>query len=213
MPSTLSLLSIIEQSRNVVKEFPEFFHEDVTSLPSWWEVEFVINLVPCVGPVPITPYRMALTELVELKNHVEELLKKRMIWPSVSPKGAPILLVKKKDGGAWLCVDYHQLSKLTIKKKYPLPRMNDLMDQLHGPTIFSKIDLRSGYHQIRVKDGDILRWPSRCSMGIMSMWLFFLGKSMLQPYYMNMILCTFLNKFVMVFIDDILIYSYSHEEH
>lgn len=67
------------------------------------------------------------------------------------------MLVKKKDGGAWLCVDYHQLSKLTIKKKYPLPRMNDLMDQLHGPTIFSKIDLRSGYRQIRVKDGDILR--------------------------------------------------------
>nr|KYP62982.1 Transposon Ty3-G Gag-Pol polyprotein [Cajanus cajan] len=103
----------------------------------------------------ISPYRMAPAEFFELKKQIEELLEKQMIRPSVSPWGAPVLLVKKKDGGVRLCVDYRQLNKLTIKNKYPLPRIDDLMDQLRGASIFSKIDLRSRYHQIRVKEEDI----------------------------------------------------------
>ena len=94
-------------------------------------------------------------ELAELKKQLEELLEKRFVRPSVSPWGAPVLLVKKKDGTMRLCVDYHQLNKVMVKNKYPLPRIDDLMDQLVGACVFSKIDLRSGYHQIRVKSEDI----------------------------------------------------------
>nr|KYP65294.1 Transposon Ty3-G Gag-Pol polyprotein [Cajanus cajan] len=98
---------------------------------------------------------MAPAELVELKGQLEVLLEKQLVRPSVSLWGAPVLLVRKKDGGSRLCVDYRQLNKLTIKNKYPLPRIDDLMDQLRGASVFSKIDLRSGYHQIRGKEGDI----------------------------------------------------------
>nr|KYP42986.1 Retrotransposable element Tf2 [Cajanus cajan] len=118
-------------------------------------MEFSIDLVPSAGPVSVAPYRMALAELVELKGQLENLLEKQLVRPSVSPWGVPVLLVKKKDGGSRLCVDYRQLNKLIIKNKYPLPRIDDLMDQLRGASVFSKIDLRSGYHQIRVKEGDI----------------------------------------------------------
>nr|KYP73262.1 Transposon Ty3-G Gag-Pol polyprotein [Cajanus cajan] len=141
----------------IVSEFPEVFPDDVPGLPPMRDVEFSIDLVPGAGSVSVAPYRMAPAELVELKTQIEDLLGKQMVRPSVSPWGAPVLLVKKKDGGARLCVDYQQLNKLTIKNKYPLPRINDLMDQLRGASIFSKIDLRSGYHQIRVKESDIRR--------------------------------------------------------
>ena len=98
---------------------------------------------------------MAPVELAELKKQLEDLLEKQFIRPSVSPWGAPVILVKKNDGSSRLCIDYRQLKKLTIKNKYPLPRIDDLMDQLHGAVVFSKIDLRSGYHQILVKVEDV----------------------------------------------------------
>nr|KYP36184.1 Transposon Ty3-G Gag-Pol polyprotein [Cajanus cajan] len=142
-------------SIDVVRDFLEVFPDDVLGLPPKRELEFSIDLIPGVGPVSISPYRMAPAELSELKKQVEELLEKQMIRPSVSLWGAPMLLVKKKDGGVRLCVDYRQLNKLTIKNKYPLPMIDDLMDQLRGASVFSKIDLRSGYHQIRVKEEDI----------------------------------------------------------
>jgi len=112
----------------VVREFEDVFPEEVPSLPPRREVEFSIDLVPGAGPVSIAPYRMAPTELVELKKQIEGLLEKQFLRPSASPWGAPVLLVKKKDGGSRLCVDYRQLNKLTIKNKYPLPRIDDLMD-------------------------------------------------------------------------------------
>ena len=136
---------------SVVHEFEDVFPAEVPGLPPSKEVEFSINLVPGTGPVSMTPIRMAPAELVELKSQIEELLGKQFIRPSMSPWGAPVLLVKKKDGSSRLCVDYKQLNKMTIKNKYPLPRIDDLMDQLHGSSVFSKIDLRSGYHQILVK--------------------------------------------------------------
>ena len=139
----------------VVREFPEVFPEDISGLPPEREIEFSIDLVPGAGPISIAPYRMSPIELAELKKQLEELLDKQFIRPSVSPWGAPVLLVKKKDGTMRLCVDYRQLNKVTIKNKYPLPRIDDLMDQLVGACVFSKIDLRSGYHQIRVKFEDI----------------------------------------------------------
>ncbi|GAU40543.1 hypothetical protein TSUD_367090 [Trifolium subterraneum] len=120
-------------------------------LPPEREVEFSIDLVPGSNPISMAPYRMSASELDELKKQLEDLLAKRFIRPSVSPWGAPVLLIKKKEGSIRLCMHYRQLNKVTIKNKYPLPRIDDLMDQLVGACVFSKIDLRSGYHQIRVK--------------------------------------------------------------
>ena len=113
------------------------FLDEVPGLPSSREVEFSIDLVPGTGPVSMAPYRMALAELVELKKRIEELIEKQFIRPSTSPWGAPVLLVKKKDGSSRLCVDYTQLNKMTIKNKYSLSRIDDLMDQLHGSSVFS----------------------------------------------------------------------------
>jgi len=192
------------------------FPEEVPGLPPRSEVEFSIDLVPGVGPMLISPYRMAPTELVELKKQIEELLEKQFIRPSVSPWGAPVLLVKKKDGSSRLCVDNRQLNKLTIKNKYPLPRINDLMDQQHGASMFSKIDLRSGYHQILVKVEDVEKIAFRSRYGHYEYVVMLFGVSnapALFMDYVNRIFWPFLDKFVVVFIDDILIYSKTHEEH
>ena len=149
----------------VVQDFSEVFPKEITSLPPEREIEFSIDLVPGAGPISIAPYRMSPLELGELKKQIEDLLSKQFIRPSVSPWGAPVLLVKKKDGSMRLCVDYRQLNKVTIKNKYPLPRIDDLLDQLRGSAIFSKIDLRSGYHQIRVKPDDIPKTAFRTRYG------------------------------------------------
>ena len=130
----------------VVHEFEDVFPDEVPGLPPSREVEFSIDLVPGTGPMSMASYRMVPAELVELKSQIEELLGKQFIRPSTSPWGAPVLLVKKNDESLRLCVDYRQLNKMTIKNKYPLSRIDDLMDQLHRSSVFSKIDLRSGYH-------------------------------------------------------------------
>ena len=129
------------------KSFQDCFHKR--------EIEFAIDVVPGATPASITPYRMAPLELKELKFQLQELLEKVFIRPSVSPWGARVLFVKKKDGTLRLCIDYRQLNKLTIKNKYPLTRIDDFFDQLKGASIFLKIDLRSGYHQLRIKDVDV----------------------------------------------------------
>ena len=125
----------------VVREYLGVFPEDILEFPLEREVEFTIELVPGTRPISIAPYRMSSLELVELKKQIEELLEKQFIRPSASPWGALVLLVKKKDRGMRLSVDYRKLNKVTIKNKYPLPRIDDLMDQLQGATVFSKIDL------------------------------------------------------------------------
>ena len=110
------------------------------------EIEFSIDLLPSTAPISKAPYRMALTELKELKEQLVELLDKGFIRPSASPWGAPVLFVKKNDGSMRLCINYRELNRVTIKNKYPLPRIDDLFDQLQGAQVFSKIDLCSGYH-------------------------------------------------------------------
>ena len=142
-----------------VCDYPDVFPEQLPGLPPRREVEFTIDVYPGAAPVSIAPYRMAPTELKELKIQLQELLDKGFIRPSVSPWGAPVLFVKKKDGSFRLCIDYRQLNKLTIKNKYPLPRIDDLFDQLKGAGMFSKIDLRSGYHQLRIKEEDETSLP------------------------------------------------------
>jgi hypothetical protein len=131
-----------------LREYRDVFLEEVPGLPPRRDIDFSIELAPGAVPVSRTPYRMSTPELVELKLQLKEMMDKGYIQPSVSPWGAPVLFVKKKDGTLQLCIDYRQLNKVTIKNKYPLPRIDDLFDQLGGASIFSKIDLRSGYHQV-----------------------------------------------------------------
>ena len=122
------------------------FPEELPGLPPHREIEFAINIVPGATPTSITPYRMAPVELKELKLQLQRLLEKGFIHLSVSPWGAPMLFVMNKDGTLRLCVDYRQLNKMTVKNKYPLPRIDDLFDQLKGTSVFSKIDFQSRYH-------------------------------------------------------------------
>ncbi|EOY19242.1 Uncharacterized protein TCM_044240 [Theobroma cacao] len=129
---------------SVVNKFKDVFSEELPCLPPEREIEFCIDLIPYSRPISIPPYRMAFAELKELKDQLEDLLDKGFIRPSVSPWGAPVLFVKKKDGSLRLCIDYLQLNKVMVKNKYPLPRIDDLFDQLQGAQCFSKIDLRSG---------------------------------------------------------------------
>ena len=200
----------------VVCEFPDVFPDDINEFPPNREVEFAIELVPGSGPISITPYRMSPLEMAELKAQLEDLLGKHFIRPSVSPWGAPVLLVKKKDGSMRLCVDYRQLNKITVKNKYPLPRIDDLMDQLQGAGVFSKIDLRSGYHQIRVRDEDIPKTAFRTRYGHYEYTVMSFGLTNAPAVfmdYMNRIFRPYLDKFVIVFIDDILVYSKTEEEH
>ena len=139
----------------VVNEYADVFPDEIPELPPSRDIDFSIDLIPGAGPMSAAPYRIALVELVELKKQIEDLLEKKFIRPSASSWGAPVLLVKKKDESSRLCVDYQQLNKLTIKNKYPLPKNDELLDQLRGAAVFSKIDLRSGYHQILVKPEDV----------------------------------------------------------
>ena len=127
----------------------DVFLEELPGVPPEREVEFRIDLVPGAKPMAKTPYRLAPPEMKELMAQLQELLDKGFIRPSVSPWGAPVLFVKKKDRSMQMCIDYRELNKLKIKNRYPLPRIDDLFDQLQGASWFSKIDLRSGYHQMR----------------------------------------------------------------
>nr|GEX62686.1 putative reverse transcriptase domain-containing protein [Tanacetum cinerariifolium] len=127
----------------------------VTGLPPTRQVEFQINLIPGAAPVARVPYRLAPSEMKELLDQLQELSDKGFIRPSFSPWGAPVLFPKKKDGSFWMCIDYRELNKLTVKNRYPLSRIDDLFDQLQRSSIYSKIDLRSGYHQLRVREADI----------------------------------------------------------
>ncbi|KAK4400634.1 Retrovirus-related Pol polyprotein from transposon [Sesamum angolense] len=200
----------------VVREFPDVFPEELPGLPPHREVDFEINTIPEAAPISITPYRMAPLELKELKKQLEELLDKVFIRPSISPWGAPVLFVKKKDGSMRLCIDYRQLNRITIKNKYPLLRIHDLLDQLKGAIVFSKIDLRSGYWQLRVEEGSTPKTAFRTRYGHYEFVVMPFGLTNAPAAFislMNKTLQPFLDQFVIVFIDDILIYSSSREEH
>ncbi|GJV50003.1 putative reverse transcriptase domain-containing protein [Tanacetum coccineum] len=149
----------------IVRDFPEVFPEDLPGLPPARPVEFQIDLVPGAAPVARAPYRLAPSEMKELSEQLQELSDKGFIRPSSSPWGAPVLFVKKKDGSFRMCIDYRELNKLTVKNRYPLPRIDDLFDQLQGSSIYSKIDLRSGYHQLRVREQDIPKTAFRTRYG------------------------------------------------
>ncbi|GJS14306.1 reverse transcriptase domain-containing protein [Tanacetum coccineum] len=200
----------------VVREFEDVFPEDLSGLPPQRQVEFRIDLVPGATPIAKSPYRLAPSEMQELSGQLQELQDKGFIRPSHSPWGAPVLFVKKKDGSLRMCIDYRELNKLTVKNRYPLPRIDDLFDQLQGSRFFSKIDLRSGYHQLRVHEDDIPKTAFRTRYGHFEFTVMPFGLTNAPAVFMdlmNRVCKPYLDKFVIVFIDDILIYSKTKEDH
>ncbi|KAJ0555993.1 putative nucleotidyltransferase, Ribonuclease H [Helianthus annuus] len=200
----------------IVRDFPEVFPEELPGLPPHRQVEFQIELAPGAAPIARAPYRLAPSELEELSMQLQELLEKGFIRPSSSPWGATVLFVKKKDGTFRMCIDYRELNNVIVKNRYPLPRVDDLFDQLQGSSYYSKIDLRSGYHQLRVRDEDVSKTAFRIRYGHYEFLVMPFGLTNAPPVFMdvmNRVCKPCLDKFVIVFIDDILIYSKSQEEH
>ncbi|GKC15173.1 putative reverse transcriptase domain-containing protein [Tanacetum coccineum] len=198
----------------IVQDFPDVFPEDFPGLPPTRQVEFQIDLIPGAAPVARAPYRLAPSKMKELSEQLKELSDKGFIRPSSSPWGAPVLFVKKKDGSFRMCIDYRELNKLTVKNRYPLPRIDDLFDQLQGSSVYSKIDLRLGYHQLRVREEDIPKTAFRTRYGHYEFQVMPFGLTNAPAVFMDL-MNRVLDKFVIVFIDDILIYSNKeeHEEH
>jgi hypothetical protein len=155
-------------------------------------------------------------ELVELKKKIDELLEKGYIRPITSPRAAPVLFVEKKNGTKRMCIDYRALNEVTIKNKYPLPKIEDLFDQLRGASVFLKIELRSGYHQLRIRPSDIPKTTFITKYGLYEYTIMSFGLTNAPAFFMylmNSVFMDYLDKFVVVFIDDILIYSKNEEEH
>nr|GEZ20811.1 putative reverse transcriptase domain-containing protein [Tanacetum cinerariifolium] len=200
----------------IVRNIPKVFPEDLSGLPPTRQVEFQIDLIPGVAPVARAPYRLASSEMKELSDQLKELSEKGFIRPNSSPWGAPVLFVKKKDGSFRMCIDYHELNKLTVKNHYPLQRIDDLFDQLQGSSVYSKINLRSGYHQLRVRKEDILKTTFRTRYGRYEFQVMPFGLTNAPAVFMdlmNRVCKPYLDEFVIVFIDDILIYSKNKKEH
>ncbi|GJX56862.1 putative reverse transcriptase domain-containing protein [Tanacetum coccineum] len=199
-----------------VRDFPKVFPEDFPGLPPMLQVEFQIDLVPGAALEARAPYRLAPSELQELYTQLQELSDKGCIRPISSPWGALDLFVKKKDGPFRMCIDYRELNKLTVKNRYLLSRMDDLFDQLQGSSVYLKIDLRSGYHQLRVCDEDIPKTAFRTRYGHYEFQVMPFGLTNAPAVFMdlmNWVCKPYVDKFMIVFIDDILIYSKSEEEH
>ncbi|WVZ80151.1 LOW QUALITY PROTEIN: hypothetical protein U9M48_027650 [Paspalum notatum var. saurae] len=185
-------------------------------MPPDREVEFLIELLPGTAPIAKRQYRVAPKEQELIKENIDELLGKGFIRPSSSPWAFPVLFVDKKDGSRRMCVDYRALNDVTIKNKYPLPRIDDLFDQLQGACVFSKIDLRSGYHQMKIRPSDIPKTAFITRFGLYEYTVMSFGLTNAPAYFMNLmnkVFMEYLDKFVVVFIDDILIYSKTEEEH
>jgi hypothetical protein len=185
-------------------------------MPPDQDVEFVIELQPGTAPISRRQYKMTHKELAELKVQLNELLDKGYIRPSSSPWGCPALFLKKKDQFLRLCIDYQPLNVVTIKKKYPLPCIDFLFDQLVGARFFSKVDLRSGYHQIKIRPEDVSKTAFSIRHGLYEYLVMSFGLTNAPAHFMYMMNSVFmpeLDKFVVVFINDILIYSKSEEEH
>ncbi|GJV82102.1 putative reverse transcriptase domain-containing protein [Tanacetum coccineum] len=200
----------------VVRDYLKVFPDDLSGLPPNREIKFRIDLVPGAIPVAKSPYQLVPSEMEELSGQLKELQDKGFIRPSSSPWGAPLLFVKKKDGSFRTCIDYRELNKLTIKNRYPLPRIDDLFDQLQGSQYFSKIYLRSEYHQLRVHEDDIPKTVFKTRYGHFEFTVMPFGLTNAPAVFMdlmNRVCRPYLDKFVIVFIEDILVYSKTQEEH
>jgi hypothetical protein len=189
----------------VVNEFPDVFPEELPGMPPDSDIKFVIELKPSTALIYKTPFRMTTPKLADLKEHIKELLEKGFIRPSSSPWGAPVIFVPKRDGTQRLCMDYRALNEVTIKNKYPLPRIDDLFNQLRRACVFSKIDLRSGYHQLKVRECDIPKTAFILRYGLYEFTVMSFRLTNAPKYFMymmNKVFKEYLDKFVVVSIDD-----------
>jgi hypothetical protein len=191
----------------IVSEFPDVFPEELPGMPPKRKVEFAIELEPGTSPISKRAYRLSGPELVELNKQINELLEKGYIKPCTSPWAALVQFMEKKDVAKRMCIDYRALNEVTIKNKYPPPRIEDLFDQLRGAGVFSKIDLRSGYHQLRIRPSDIPKTASITKYGLYEytiMSFILTNVPAFFMYLMNSVFMDYLDKFIVVFIDDIL---------
>jgi len=199
----------------VVKEYEDIFTSPA-GVPLHCQVKHSIDLTPG-APLPNGPiYRRLVLENNEIKRQIQELLQKGHIRPSSSPCGSPIVLVQKKDGTWRLCIDYRVLNKIIVRNRYPIPRIDDLLDQLKGAKYFSKIDLKSRYHQVPIKPSDVWKTSFKAKEGLFEWLVMPFGLTNAPTTFMRLmddILRPFTNSFVVVYLDDILIFSQSWEEH
>jgi hypothetical protein len=200
----------------IVTEFPDVFPEELPGMPPEKKVEFSIELIPGTAPISKRAYRVSGPELVELKKQIDELLEKGYIRPSTLPWATLVLFVEKKDGTKRMCIDYRSLNEVTVKNKYLVPRIEDLFDQLRGASVFSKIDLRLGYHQLRIRPSDISKSAFITKYGLYEFTVMSFGLTNVLAYFMylmNSVFMDYLDQFEVVFIDDILVYSQNEQEH
>jgi hypothetical protein len=201
---------------HVIREFLDVFPDDRSGMPPERVIEFKIELQPSTAPIAKAPYKMSLMKMKELKIQLRSLLDNGYFRPSTSPWGFLALFVEKKDKEMRLCVDYRPLNAVTIKIKYSLPRIDILFDQLAGAQVFSKIDLRSGYHQIKIRAEDIPKTAFTMRYCLYEYLVMSFGLTNAPThfmYLMNSVFMPQLDQFVMIFIDNILVYSKSMEEH
>ena len=194
----------------------DVFPDKLPGLPPRRVVDFGIELHPGTLPISMTLHRMAPVELQELRVQLQELLDKGFIRPSTSPWGASALVAKKRGKTLRLCIGYRQLNRVMIQNQYLLPRIDDLFDQLIGEQVYFKIDLRTGYHQLRVRDTDIPKTAFRTRYGHFEVTVMPFGLTNAPAAFMDLmhrIFQPYLDQFVVVFVDDILIYSQSEWEH
>eukprot|EP00253_Pinus_taeda_P026722 PITA_26722 len=200
----------------VLAEFPDVFPKELPGLPPVRALDLTIELKPGTQSISKTPYRMTTLELQELQIQLKELLDIGHIRPSISPWEVPVIFVKKKDGSLRLCIDYRDLNRATVKNQYPMPRTNDLFDQMKGVVVFSKIDLRSGYHQRKISENNISKTAFCTRFGHYEFTVVPFGLTNAPAVFMNLmnsIFHEYLDQFVQVFLDDIIIYSKNKKEH
>lgn len=207
--------SVPSQIQQLITDYTELFQEP-TTLPRTRPLDHHIELIPGVKPVNVKPYRYSPTQKDEIERQVKEMLINGVIQPSCSPFSSPVLLVKKKDSSWRFCIDYRQLNSITVKNKYPLPIVDELLDELKGAAWFTKLDMKSGYHQIRVLPQDVPKTAFKTHHGHWEFKVMPFGLTNAPATFqqvMNTILAPMLRKYVLVFVDDILIYSPILEDH